>query len=76
MQTVVERPKPKYLTAEEAAQYLRLAVGTIHNLSCQGRLRVAGRAGNRLRFLERDLDRYLRESGHPKGERNARDAGT
>ena len=46
------------LTAREAADYLRLSVGTLYNLVSKGRL-LPGRAGNRLRFRRKDLDRYL-----------------
>jgi len=46
------------LTAQEAANYLRLSLGTVYNLVSKGRLRP-GRAGNRLRFRREDLDRFL-----------------
>ena len=58
---IVEREP--LLTAKEAAAYLKLAVGTIHNLVWQKRLLPSGRAGNRLRFDRRNLDRFLREPG-------------
>jgi len=64
-------PPERPLTTKEAAEYLQLVEGTIRNLAYKGTLRVAGKAGNRLRFWRRDLDRYLRESGHPKGASHA-----
>jgi excisionase family DNA binding protein len=48
----------RLLTAREAADYLRLSLGTVYNMVSKGRLRP-GRAGNRLRFRREDLDRYL-----------------
>ena len=52
------RSLPELLTAQEAADYLRLNLGTVYNLVSKGRLRP-GRAGNRLRFRREDLDRFL-----------------
>ena len=53
--------KEEPLTAQEAAAYLKCAVGTIHNLVYQKRLEPCGRFGNRLRFKRQDLDRFLTE---------------
>lgn len=53
--------KLKWMTSKEAAFYLRIAVGTLHNKVCQKQIPVY-RDGGRLLFLRSDLDRQLKSS--------------
>ncbi len=51
--------KPKYFTAEEAYQYLKLpSLGSLYQLTFKKRIAFI-RAGKRLTFLRDDLDKYL-----------------
>lgn len=49
-----------WLTSPEAADYLGIAVSTLHDLVCDGRLPRHGPRGHRLRFRRSDLDAYAR----------------
>jgi excisionase family DNA binding protein len=49
-----------WVTAPEAADYLGIAVSTLHDLVCDGRLPRHGAKGHRLRFRREDLDAYAR----------------
>ncbi|MCB0309256.1 MAG: helix-turn-helix domain-containing protein [Bdellovibrionales bacterium] len=51
--------KLKWMTAFEAATYLRVSVGQVRNMVWRGQL-PAYKLNNRLRFLRSDLDRSLR----------------
>ncbi len=56
-----------YMTAAEAAAYLRISIQTLYNLRCQGKLRGFNRGGNRhapLLFQRAELEDYLH--GRPK----------
>ena len=51
-----------WMTAKEAAQYLRCAVKTIYNYKCNGQLRgynLGGRRKGVLRFKKADLDAFV-----------------
>lgn len=51
-----------WMTAIEAAQYLRCAVKTIYNYKCNGQLRgynLGGRRKGVLRFKKVDLDAFV-----------------
>lgn len=52
----------KWLTAKEAAFYLRTSVGQIRNMVYRNQIR-SYRFKNRLRFLRTDLDRLLKPQG-------------
>ena len=49
----------KWLTAEEAAQYLRVSVKQLYNLVYRGQLK-SHKLLNRRRFLRSDLDRLVK----------------
>jgi len=51
----------KYLTLEEAANYLRIKPKTLYNLRCKG-ARLGHRIGGtgHLLFLQEELDLYIR----------------
>src|SRR6266571_1421750 len=53
-----EREPNRWLTSQEAAEYLGLAVATIHDLVNDGRLPRHGEKRHRLRFRREDLDAY------------------
>jgi len=61
MARTIESP---YLTAEEAAAYLRMSVKALDRQIREGRLPVAGRVGrgakSRRRFDKRELDAWVR----------------
>ena len=48
-----------WMTTEQAAQYLKIHVDTVHRLAAQGKLRRHG-SRRMYRFLKEDLDEYLR----------------
>ncbi len=48
-----------WFTADEAADYLKVARSTIHDLVSAGRLPRHGEKGFRLRFRRADLDAYV-----------------
>jgi len=48
-----------WMTAEQAAQYLKIHVDTVHRLAAQGKLRRHG-SRRMYRFLKEDLDEYLK----------------
>lgn len=52
-------PDEKWLTTEEAAEYLRTSPGTLRNMVCNGTLRPSGKFGRRNRFLVSDLRELL-----------------
>jgi excisionase family DNA binding protein len=47
-----------YLTAQQAAQYAQVERDTIYEWVSKGKLR-ARRAGNRLRIMQNDVERFL-----------------
>ena len=49
-----------WLTTPQAAAYLGIAVSTLHDLVCDGRLPRHGPRGHRLRFRSEELDAYAR----------------
>lgn len=53
--------KLKWMTAKEAAFYLRVSVGQIRNMVYRNQLR-SYRMNNRLRFLRSDLDQVVKPS--------------
>lgn len=53
--------KLKWMTAKEAAFYLRVSVGQIRNMVYRDQLR-SYRVNNRLRFLRSDLDQVVKPS--------------
>ena len=61
----------RYLTVEEAAAYLRISEGTLRNWRTAGTAPPAHRAGNRVLFLEDDLDRWIAAQSDPLGSRSA-----
>ena len=63
METKVTRSGP-WLKASEAAEYLALAVGTVHNLTWAGRLPCCKR-GRIVRYHRDDLDAWLRGEDKP-----------
>lgn len=50
--------RDEWCTAEEAADYLGVSVGQVHNLVSAGRLPRNGEKGTRLRFRRSELDAY------------------
>jgi excisionase family DNA binding protein len=54
------RDADPWLTSDEAAEYLGIAVSTVHDLVCDGLLPRHGAKGHRLRFRREDLDSYAR----------------
>lgn len=60
MSTISELPPSPYLTAAEAAAYLRTTLLAIYGLVKRGKLRpMPGRPG-RLLFRRQDIDDYLK----------------
>jgi excisionase family DNA binding protein len=60
-----DRPSP-WLTAQEAAPYLRISLNTLYSEVVAGRLRAARIGGRRnLRFLREWCDAYLEASSTP-----------
>ncbi|MGE3680265.1 MAG: helix-turn-helix domain-containing protein [Bdellovibrionales bacterium] len=51
--------KLKWMSAKEAALYLRVSVGQIRNMVWRGQLK-SYRIQNRLRFMRMDLDRLMK----------------
>lgn len=49
---------PRLLTAEEAAEYLRVSISAVYTWVSRGRLPCL-RAGSLLRFRQSDLDAWL-----------------
>jgi excisionase family DNA binding protein len=62
---LAEHESDRWLTAPEAAQYLGIAVSTLHDLVSGGRLPRHGPKGSRLRFKQDDLDAYARRWRRP-----------
>ena len=54
----VEHEPERWLTSDEAAEYLGVAVSTIHDLTSRGTLPRHGAKGMKLRFKKADLDAY------------------
>jgi excisionase family DNA binding protein len=50
------------LTAQEAAEFLHVAIGTVKRKAASGEL-PASKIGNRWRFLRDDLEDWLRAGG-------------
>ena len=48
-----------WLSSREAAEYLGISRGTLHNVVSSGRLPRHGDPGRRLRFRRADLDAYI-----------------
>lgn len=48
-----------WFTAKQAAEYLGVSVGRLHNLVSEGRLPRHGEKGTGLRFRRVDLDAYV-----------------
>ena len=48
-----------WLKSQEAAAYLGISVGHLHNLVSRGKLPRQGEKGHGLRFRRADLDAYL-----------------
>ena len=48
-----------WLSSREAAEYLGISRGTLHNLVSSGRLPRHGERGRRLHFRRADLDAYI-----------------
>ena len=63
-----------WLTPLEAAQYLKVALGTIHNWTSQ-RVVPFVRRGGLVRYHREDLDRWLRSGGGAKGRTTKSDLG-
>lgn len=60
MKEILERNR--YLTTDEASQYLSLCKGTIYNLVCSGKLKsykIGQREKGSLRFTLSDLDKFV-----------------
>jgi len=55
---VGDEKNTEWMTAEEAAEYTRLAVGTIYNKVSKGTIPHHG-GGRLLRFRRDELDRWL-----------------
>lgn len=53
--------KLKWMTAKEAAIYLRLSVGQIRNMVWRGQIK-SYKLNNRLRFLKKDLEILMKSS--------------
>jgi excisionase family DNA binding protein len=60
---LTERESDRWLTSDEAAEYLGIARSTLHDLVCDGRLPRHGEKGHRLRFRQSELDAYLDSRG-------------
>lgn len=58
-------PPRKYLTADEAADYLNIAIGTLYNLHKQGKIPQAGSR----RYDIADLDEYMQAAKDGKNQR-------
>jgi len=52
-------PKSEWLTSNEAAEYLRINVGTLRNMVCNGTLKPSGKIGRLNRFRLEDLRNLL-----------------
>lgn len=50
----------KLMTVNEAAEYANCSASTIRAAAREGRLKVTGKVGNRFRFVQGDLDAFLR----------------
>lgn len=59
------REDDPWLTSAEAAEYLGLAVSTIHDLVNDGKLPRHGGRKTRLRFRHSELDAYAEGRGKP-----------
>lgn len=57
---LTDREPEGWLTSDEAADYLGIAVPTVHDLVSDGLLPRHGPRGSRLRFRREDLDAYAR----------------
>lgn len=51
--------KREWMTSSEAAEYLRIAVGTLRNMVCNGVLKPRGKVGRLNRFHIDDLINFL-----------------
>jgi excisionase family DNA binding protein len=60
---LAEREPDRWLDSGHAAEYLGIAVSTLHDLVCDGRLSRHGEKGHRLRFRRAELDDYLDSRG-------------
>ena len=53
-----------WMTTEQAAQYLKIHVDTLHRLAAQGKVKRHG-TRRMYRFLKDDLDEYLKDQNSP-----------
>jgi len=63
MREELARGREGWMNAEEAAEYLCVSRGQLHNLTAERRLPRHGQKGQRLRFRRADLDAYVEERG-------------
>lgn len=56
---------PALLTADEAAQWCRITVGTLHHLRAHGRFAPAVKVGRRCFWMADDLVVWLAEQKEP-----------
>lgn len=52
-------PKNEWLTSSEAADYLRINIGSLRNMVCNGSLKPSGKVGRLNRFHIEDLKNFL-----------------
>jgi len=65
---LAHRANDLWLTSAESAEYLGLAVSTIHDLVNDGKLPRHGGRKTRLRFRRSELDAYAEGRGRPSSE--------
>jgi len=53
------KPKPKYMTLEEAAEYLRINIYTAYRMVEKGEL-PGMKIGRLWRFTQEDIDKFMR----------------
>jgi len=58
----------KYLTAQEAADYLNLSVNTLYGLTSRKKIPFYKRSGKKLYFKKDDIDYWLSEGRQPTRE--------
>ena len=50
---------PKWLTYEQAAEYLGMSVDALYKATARGKVTPSGKNGRYVRFTVEDLDRFL-----------------
>ena len=64
---MIEDRKPRLMTIDEAAKYLRIHKSTIYRLAKGGRI-PASKVGNKWRFRKDVIDQWLSEKENSRSE--------